>query len=229
MVEKWDEEWSPGAEIVDTASCGRVRIYPMSLDHLERFPDVLAEALHECAAVGIPVADASDDSKVGSAVIKTLGPMLVSRFGRFLFECVAFEDSRVKVERVPHWDLALIGEKWIEINFGTGKEGEQRVRPWKALVARFTSDALSLLNFEDSKKPKPTGEPDAPRSDPPKAESAATMTPSEQLLRTSAREEVFRLSLLDAVANGTAPDEACLIAAGHHANFVSSHASTTNG
>lgn len=123
-----------------------VKVYPLGLRHLRKFNTKIKEFLPILADVFVPVAEGEKEAKdrdVIQSMMVSIGPKILEDFFEILEDCVII-DSEVTLEFLPHYYLAPIAEKWIEVSFGTEKKWNPWIQAIDNIVSRYTKKAFSI-------------------------------------------------------------------------------------
>lgn len=116
-----------------------ITVFPVGVAHLRQFNRAVEEVLPK-------IASQMDLGKMGEVNLKDLGPMvipiLLSDVLDLINDCVVGVNLTDK--RLPHWVLAPIVQKWIEVSFGS----EKKIRPWievvETTVMRMTGESPGI-------------------------------------------------------------------------------------
>lgn len=122
----------PGVEVVFEG--GYVaRVYPLGFKHIRKFSTQIAGALMTLMDTKVPKKFADDPASAKAfqdAMFAKIVPYVLTNFLDLLADCVVMEPKEVKIDDLPHWDVAKLAEVWLIESFGE----EKKRLPWVAAM-----------------------------------------------------------------------------------------------
>jgi len=136
----------PGKEIVLNDQVVAI-VFPLGFKHIRKFSRDISGALLTLMNSQIPE-NIRDDSKaqkrLTDQMFQTLIPYAIDNLLDLISECIKFKPEEVKIDDLPHWDVAKLIEAWIIESFGE----EKKYLPWIAAVenifAQVTGEKKSI-------------------------------------------------------------------------------------
>ena len=122
-----------------------VTVYPMGVVHLKRFAGQIATAL---SIIGkTQYRKGASQKEIGAQIAAAIAPFLISEAMDLLEACVKIDPSEVKFQELPHWDVPVVVQMWLEASFGD----EKKWRPWVTAIdvamTKVTGTKFSTLEM----------------------------------------------------------------------------------
>jgi hypothetical protein len=136
-----------------------VMVYPLGFRQIRNFTETLIQALR-IALSQIKLDSFSEDNesakKVGMELVSILTPIAARDLMGIIRDCLSVktkngEDVPELIDYLPHWCVAPVIGKWLEMSF----IGEDKINPWIEAVKKISESIkkmdLSLLSEALSK------------------------------------------------------------------------------
>lgn len=121
-------------------------VYPIAMKNIKKFSQKIVTALMALAAMrGMQNANGA---QIQDFIQKSLGPLFLNELLDLVQECSVLHDTELKLEDLPHWDVAPLVKAFIEENF----VGEEKLNPWKETIQTLVEQGSRLQEEQSSTK-----------------------------------------------------------------------------
>ncbi len=123
------------AKVVDLGDGKKANVFPMGIKHIGKFSKRIAGVLG--AFGSITIKKESTPEEIATAALSHAMPIVLTDLLDLVSECVTFDSPTQKFEDLAHWELPVIVDAWVEMNFGE----EKKWRPWVATMEKAIAKA----------------------------------------------------------------------------------------
>lgn len=152
---------NPGTEVVLSDGTTKCHVYPISFKQIGKFATRIIGAISSIASA-LPSGKRMPTNDEVMAVLSSRAiPVVLSDLMDLVAECTRFDDKRT-IDDLPHWDVPLIIEAWIEENFSDPKKWTTWVTTIELLMEKVTKKPFSFKALMSETASKPSSPADTP-------------------------------------------------------------------
>lgn len=148
-----------------TLECGAVAdVYPAGLVQIQEFSEHFATIASLLATTAKETSATSEQEKTriaarNATIITRILPYVITHGLGLVEKCVTIRvgEETASLNDLPHWDIAAIAEKWVELTIG---DDGKKLQPWAKLMGTVTSKIGKISSSQTSfSSSSPAGTP----------------------------------------------------------------------